>query len=195
LGSFCLRPRGPLSASSDAFFRFFARERYLLILDEPKPDDQSSAFIALNHLPLSSSVSAAIDVTGFTPDRSCIPSKESDYSVVISAQALDRPFNSLPLHVIQGKSRQANSEVRAMISAVCEDLTNRGIVLKYLCTDGDRGSYDPHKQFFAEGHLAFLDDGLPEALASISNGRISRSEISCGFGKLSATDSGTIVFR
>jgi hypothetical protein len=51
--------------------------------------------------------------------------------------------------VIQGDFGQANAEIRAVISTVCDRLAEHELAPKYICTDGDPGYNELHNTFFA----------------------------------------------
>jgi hypothetical protein len=131
-------------------------------------DDQITTFIKMNKLPEHAPVSVAVDAMAMSPDRSYLPAKDADYSFVIYGQPLDRKYRCLPLHVITARSGNATAEVRKIVDDVCERLSNRGLIVKYLCTDGDAGYNEYHRQFFAEWYPRFLDGGLPAVIAYIS---------------------------
>jgi hypothetical protein len=120
------------------------------LLDPQKLDARISAFIAVNDLPPGYPVSLAVDAMALTPNRSCLPSERPEYSFVMNGQPLDRQYKYLPLHPIKGDSGQATPEGQAIVSAVCERLERRGIVTKYVCTDGHPGYSELHHTFFNE---------------------------------------------
>jgi hypothetical protein len=70
----------------------------------------------------------------------------------------------MPLHTISSAKGQSDDAVKAALDQVCQALTDRGLVVKYFCSDGDPGYHDRHKQFFASWIDIFLDDGLEAAL-------------------------------
>jgi hypothetical protein len=96
-------------------------------------------FVELNELPADPLNSIAIDAIPLTPDRSCIPAKGSDYAFVVYSQPWEWKFKCLPLHVIQGDSEEADAEIRALISTICDCLAEQGLELKYICTDSESG--------------------------------------------------------
>jgi hypothetical protein len=129
-------------------------------------DAQIDTFIEMNKLPQNGTerVSVAVDAMAMTPDRSNLPRKNADYSFVIYGQPLNRNYRCLPLHVITAKSGNATKSVQKVVDEVCTRLANRGLIVKYLCTDGDAGYNDYHREFFAEWYMRFLDGGLSAAL-------------------------------
>jgi hypothetical protein len=128
-------------------------------------DRQIDTFIGMNHLPNEEPVSVAVDAMAMSPDRAYLPGKNADYSFVIYGQPLNRQYRCLPLHVIPAKSGNATKDVQKVVDEVCERLTNRGLVVKYLCSDGDAGYNDYHRKFFEEWYVQYLNGGLEEALA------------------------------
>jgi hypothetical protein len=135
-------------------------------------DDQITTFIQMNSLPAGTPVSVAVDAMAMSADRSCLPGKAADHSFVIYGQPLDRRYRCLPLHVITAESGQASEEVRAVVDEVCIRLRSRGLIVKYLCTDGDPGYNKYHTTFFAEWYTRFLDGGLSSALDHASQNTI-----------------------
>jgi hypothetical protein len=86
---------------------------------------------------------------------------------VIYAQPLDRRSKCFPVHVIQNPSGQAKKVVQDAVDAVCSALVAKGIVPKYVCSDGDACFNARHHAFFRKWYLAFLrngDRGLEAAL-------------------------------
>jgi hypothetical protein len=113
-------------------------------------DGQINTFITMNNLTDGEPVSVAVDAMAMSPDRAHLPGKNADYSFVIYGQPLSRGHRCLPLHVITARSGQATADIRAAVDEICTRLTNRGLVVKYLCTDGDPGYNEYHKAFLAE---------------------------------------------
>jgi hypothetical protein len=70
--------------------------------------------------------------------------------------------------VIYGDSGQANAEIRAIISGVCDRLGEHRLELKYICTNGDPGYNELHTTFFAQWHPIFLKGGLIAAVDHLS---------------------------
>jgi hypothetical protein len=113
-------------------------------------DNQISTFIGMNTLQERAPASVAVDGMVMSADRSYLPSKDTDYSFVIYDQPLDRAYRCLPLHVITTKSGQATQDVRKVMGEVCTRLSNWGLVVKYICTDGGPGYNKYHRRFFSE---------------------------------------------
>jgi hypothetical protein len=97
-------------------------------------------------------------------DRLYLPSKYADYTFVISGQPVEWRYQCMPLHIISSAKSQSDDAIKAAIDQVCQALTDRGLVVKYFCSDGHPGYNDRHKQFFANWIDIFLDDGLEAAL-------------------------------
>jgi hypothetical protein len=115
-----------------------------------KLDGQIATFIKMNQMPEHGPVSVAMDAVAMTHDRSYLPGKNVDYSFVIYSQPLDRNDRCLPLHVVMGDSRQATPDLRKVVDEVCARLSQRGLVVKYLCTHGNPGYSEYHKKIFTE---------------------------------------------
>jgi hypothetical protein len=133
--------------------------------DIEKLNEHISLFIELSQLPEKSIVSMAIDAMAMSPDRDYLPSEGSDYAFVIYGQPLDRRHHCFPLHVIASKKGQADDRVQQAIDRVYQGLTDRGLQVKFFCSDGDGGYNEKHKVFFARWIDAFFHNGLDAALA------------------------------
>jgi hypothetical protein len=127
-------------------------------------DGQIDTFIQMNRLPQIKRVSVAVNAMAMSPDRSYLPGQNANYSFVIYGQPLGRKYRCLPLHVIAARSGNAMKEVQTLVDEVCTRLTNRGLVVKYPCSDGDAGYNEYHRGFFAEWYPSFLDGGLSSVL-------------------------------
>jgi hypothetical protein len=69
---------------------------------------------------------------------------------VFYARPLAHPKKWMALHVFRGQSGHA--------------LKGAGVVVRYVCSDGDSGSNKQHNKFFKEWHSARLSHRLPSAL-------------------------------
>jgi hypothetical protein len=143
--------------------RIAAAEANLQNID--KLNEQISLFIELSELPPNSTVSMAIDAMAMNPEREYLPSENSDYAFVIHGQPLDGSHHCLPLHVIVSKNGEADDRVQNAIDKLYQCLTDRGLKVKFFCSDGDGGYNYKHKDFFAGWIDVFFRQGLDAALA------------------------------
>jgi hypothetical protein len=109
----------------------------------------------------------AIDAMAMSPEREYLPSENSDYAFVIYGQPLDRRHHCFPLHVIPSKKGQADARVQQAIEKVYQGLTNRGLKVRFFCSDGDGGYNYKHREFFSRWITAYIHQGLEPALAII----------------------------
>jgi hypothetical protein len=110
-------------------------------------------------------VSVAVDAMAVAPDRSCLAAKSSDCLFVYDAQPLDRPKKCMALHVLKHGSGQAVRLVQDRLDLVSGVLTERGVQVKDVYSDGDPGSNKRHHEFFMRWYLAMLKGEIPAALA------------------------------
>jgi hypothetical protein len=137
------------------------------LTDQCKIQEQVDVFMKLSGVCKDDIVSVAVDAMAMSPDRSCLGAKSSDYVFVYYAQPLLRRNKCMALHVHRNESGQAGSRVQFNIDQICAALSNRGIEVRYVCSDGDAGYNQRHQQFFKKWYLAILRDGLGAALAAI----------------------------
>jgi hypothetical protein len=127
-------------------------------------EGQIDTFIKMSKLPAGELTSLADDAMAKSADRFYLPGKEASYSFVLYGQPLDRHCRCLPLYVLTANSGAATIDVRGVVDRVCASLTRWGLVVKYLCSDGDPGYDAYHRKFFAEWYPRFLEGGLEAAL-------------------------------
>jgi hypothetical protein len=113
-------------------------------------------------------VSVSCDAAAMNADGSYLPAENSKYAFVIYGQPLDRSHHCMPLHVINAKSGQATETVQKAIDTVCMQLGQRGVNVKYVCSDGDAGYNTRHAAFFDKWFPEFCVSGLEKALLAIS---------------------------
>jgi hypothetical protein len=118
----------------------------------------------MNNLQEGAPVSIAADAMAMSADRSYPPSKDADYSFVIYGQPLDRAYRCLPLHVLRTQSSQATQELRKVVDEVSTCLSDRGLLVKYLYTDGNTGYNNYHRRFFTEWYARFQRGKLTDVI-------------------------------
>jgi hypothetical protein len=131
-------------------------------------NDQISDFVKLNDLSPETPISVSIDAMAMNPDQSTLPAAQGQYAFVIYGQPLDRRKRCMPLHVINTKSGQATEKVQKVLNCVCTNLAERGLPVRYVCSDGDPGYNTRHAEFFDKWFPDFLVGGLEAALRRIS---------------------------
>jgi hypothetical protein len=130
---------------------------------------QIDEFIKLNGLTPQTPISVSCDAAAMNPDgsSSTLPVENSRYAFVIYGQPLDRRQRCMPLHVMNAKSGQATAEVQKRIDTVCNNLAERGVNVKYVCSDGDPGYNTRHAIFFDKWFPEFCAKGLKAALECV----------------------------
>jgi hypothetical protein len=144
------------------------------LIDIKHVEDQIELFKQITKLPKRAFVSLAVDAIAMNPDRSYLPTKNSDYTFVVFVQPLDRNFRCFPLHIRQKLgSGNATPDIRAAVDEVRKALEKHLVVVKYKCADGDKGHNEAHAKFFKEWHEVFESskDGLEAAVSYVSAAR------------------------
>jgi hypothetical protein len=95
-------------------------------------------------------VSVAVDAMAMTPDRSCLAAKSGDYLFLFYAQPLAWPKKCMSLNVFCGQSGDAGDRIQYLLSSICQAVKDSGVVLRYVCSDGDSGHNKRHCKFFKE---------------------------------------------
>jgi hypothetical protein len=129
-----------------------------------KLEQQIDLFMELSGVEPGDVVSVAVDAMSMSPDRSCLSAKASDYLFVYYAQPLARPKKCFALHVLREPSGQAGKGAQAMLDEICRALSQRNVVVRYVCSDGDPGYNKRHQEFFHKWYRAYLEGGLLAAL-------------------------------
>jgi hypothetical protein len=80
--------------------------------------------------------------------RPCLSAKASDSLLAFYVQPLSRPNKCLALLVLPGTSERATESVHGSLNHICEKLSERGLCVKYVYSDGDQGYNQRHKVFF-----------------------------------------------
>jgi hypothetical protein len=132
-----------------------------------KIGDQIQLIMTNSGLPSGSMVSVAVDATAMNPSKATLPATQSENIFVLYLQPLDRRYGCWPLHVMNHPSGRATEEVTTAIDVTCKALADHGLVVKYICADGDTGHNQSHKTFFSEWYPLFLDGGLQAALSYV----------------------------
>jgi hypothetical protein len=131
--------------------------------------EQIQLFLDTTGLPEGSVVSVAVDAMAMNPDRSYLPTKQSEYAFVVFVQPLNRRYRCLPLHVRQHVSGQATPDIRQAVTTVCDVLSAAGLIVKYKCADGDKGHNKAHEEFFNQWYALLKSDGLQAVIDFVCN--------------------------
>jgi hypothetical protein len=129
---------------------------------------QIDQFGRLNELNPETPVSVSIDAMATNSDGFTLPAADSQYAFVIYGQPLDRRKRCMPIHVINAPSGQATEKVQERLDMVCSNMAERGIRVKYVCSDGDPGYNTRHAHFFDTWFPEYAVGGLKAALERIS---------------------------
>jgi hypothetical protein len=114
-------------------------------------------------------ISVAVDAMAMSSERPCLSAKASNDLFVLYVQPLSRPNKCLALHVLQGMSGRATESVQSSLNHIYENLSERGLRVKYVCSDGDQEYNKRHKVFFKKWHPELLSRGLTGALRILGN--------------------------
>jgi hypothetical protein len=153
--------------SESTLYRYFGHdinEQEANIEMSSKIPTRIDLFMKLSGVQPGDVVSVAVDAMAMSPDRSCLAAHSSDYLLVFYAQPLARPNKCLALHVHKGASGQAGKEVQTLLDFICDMLSQRGIQVRYVCSDGDAGYNKRHHEFFKTWYLPLLQKGICGAL-------------------------------
>jgi hypothetical protein len=126
--------------------------------------NQAQEFMRISGVQPGDVVSVAVDAMAMAPDRVCLAAKSSDYLFVYYAQPLNRSNKCMALHMFKGNSGSAVADVQKRLELICHVLTELGVQVKFVCSDGDPGHNKRHHAFFMKWHRAFLKGGLAAAL-------------------------------
>jgi hypothetical protein len=131
---------------------------------ETKMRDEVGLFKEVSRIEQGDIVSVAVDAMVMSTDRSCLVAKSGDDLFVFYAQPLARSKKSIALHVFRGQSGHAGDPIQYFLDSICQGLKDAGVVVRYVCSDGDFGYSERHYKFFKEWHSALLTHGLLGAL-------------------------------
>jgi hypothetical protein len=120
-------------------------------------DQQIPLFVKITTFPQNSVVSFSVDAIAMNPDRSHLPSKESEHAFAIFLQALDRQYRCLPVHIKLHESGQATADAQDALKMVDDALSKYNLIMKYQCADGERGHNQAHLKFFSRMVSCFAD--------------------------------------
>jgi hypothetical protein len=126
---------------------------------EPNIEAQIDLFMRLSGIEPHGVISVAVDAMALSSERPCLSAKASNYLFVFYVQSLSRPNKCLALHVLQGMLGRAAESVQGSLNHICEMLSERGLRVKYVCSDGDQGYNKRHKVFFKKWHPELLSGG------------------------------------
>jgi hypothetical protein len=121
---------------------------------QTKIRDQVGLFMELSRIEQGDIVSVAVDAMSMSPDRSCLAAKSGDYLFVFCAEPLARPKKCLALHLFPSQSGHAGDSTQYLLDSICQALKDAGVVVRYVCFDGDSDDNKRHYKFFTEWHSA-----------------------------------------
>jgi hypothetical protein len=125
--------------------------------------------LATHAIPPGADVSLAIDAIAFSPDRKGLNSTGCDNAFVFYIQPLDATLKCFPVHVMNHTSGRATSPVQDTLQKVSQSIRAHGLILRYVCADGDCCYHRRHLEYFQRWYEIFIENGLGFTLNSLEH--------------------------
>jgi hypothetical protein len=125
--------------------------------------------LATHAIPPETNVSLAIDAIALTPDRKGLTSAGCHNAFVFYLQPLNATLKCFPVHVTSHISGRATNPVQDALQKVSGSMTAHGLIVRYVCADGDYCYHRRHFEYFQRWYAILIENGLQFTLNTLEH--------------------------